>query len=341
MRNPSRIGVVLFNLGGPWSLPDVEPFLVRLFSDRGIIRLPGGAALQPFTARVIARLRAASVRRHYQLIGGGSPQLAITTAQARALERRLNRDESRYHVVTAMRYAHPGADEALAELNALGITRIVTLPLFPQRSSATTGSSEQDLWRALRDPRWRGCAFDISLIASYADDSGYVSALTATVRDALNGFEPAARDQVVILFSAHGLPCRFVEAGDPYVREVEATRVAVLTELDAPNRHALAYQSRTGPVRWTGPGTDKVLADLAREGVQHVLVVPLSFVSDHIETLYELDVLFATLAGRLGITDYRRAPALNTHPLFIEALAGIVERHVSERPDADRVHGAA
>lgn len=150
------------------------------------------------------------------------------------------------------------------------------------------------------------------------------------VRRALDGFDPAVRDEVVLLFSAHGLPQKFVDRGDPYVKETEATRQGILSRLAVPNRQVLGYQSRTGPVTWIGPGTEDLLVELGREGVTRVLIVPLSFVSDHIETLYEIDMLFAEKAHRAGITDYRRPEALNTHPLFIESLARQVERHLED-----------
>jgi len=321
-------GVLLFNLGGPESLEEVEPFLVRLFSDRDIIELPLGAAWQPLFARLIAKVRGPSVRRNYALIGGGSPQLRLTRAQAAALEARLNRDQpGSFRVFVAMRYWGPSTEEALAAIQAEGIRRVVSLTLYPQYSRATTGSSERELARVLAQPRWEALRVS-SVSSSYAEDPLYLEALADTVRRALEGFPEAVRDRVVLLFSAHGLPQRFVDRGDPYVRETEATRRGVLERLGVPNRQVLGYQSRTGPVRWIGPGTDALLDRLGREGVKAVLVIPLSFVSDHIETLYEVDILFGDRAHRAGIADYRRTEALNTHPLFIEALAHLVERHL-------------
>ena len=324
-----RHGVLLFNLGGPETLEDVEPFLVNLFSDRDIIELPLGALLQPVFARAIARARGPSVRRNYASIGGGSPQLRLTRAQAEALSARLGRGDGRVPVAIAMRYWRPGTEEALRELAAQGVERIVTLTLYPHYSRATTGSSERELARVLARPEWKE-RFRVSGIDRYPQEPAYLDALAATVRESLAGFPGEARERVFLLFSAHGLPQRVVDAGDPYVVETEATIRGVLGRLGVPNRHALAYQSRTGPVKWIGPGTEEVLRELGRGGEREVLVVPVSFVSDHIETLYELDQLFAGEARRAGILDYRRSPALNTHPLFIEALAGLVERHVEE-----------
>ena len=326
-----RYGVLLFNLGGPDTLDDVEPFLVRLFSDRDIVELPLGALFQPLFARLIARVRGPSVRRNYASIGGGSPQLRLTRAQAEALSVRLGGTSAPVPVAIAMRYWRPDTQTALGELVRAGVTRIVTLTLYPHYSRATTGSSERELLRVLARPEWTG-RFRVGGIDRFPEEPSYIGALAATVRDALAGFPEGARFRVHLLFSAHGLPQRFVDAGDPYVRETEATVRALLARLALPNPHALAYQSRTGPVKWTSPGTEEVLRDLGARGVREVLVVPVSFVSDHIETLYELDQLFAGAARRAGIADYRRSAALNTHPLFIEALAGLVERHLEEAP---------
>lgn len=328
---PARVGVLLFNLGGPEDLASVEPFLVRLFSDRDIIELPLGAALQPAFAWLIAKLRGPSVRRNYARIGGGSPQLRYTRQQAEALQARLERNGTRAGVFVAMRYWGPSTEQALVAMEAAGIERVVTLPLYPHYSSATTGSSERELQRALAAPRWAG-RFRVQGVTSYASDPLYLDALADTVRGALTGFPAEARRRVVLLFSAHGLPQRFVDRGDPYVQETEATRAGLLARLGLPNRNLLGYQSRTGPVKWIGPGTDELLRELGHEGVREVLVVPLSFVSDHIETLYEIDMLFAEHARAAGIADYRRSPALGTHPLFIEALAGLVERRLAASP---------
>ena len=327
----NQTAIVLFNLGGPSDLAAVEPFLINLFSDREIIQLPGGAMLQPAMARLIAKLRGPSVRENYQRIGGGSPQLRITRDQAAALEQRLNAGfggHEHYRVFIAMRYSRPASIDALEAIAAAGIRRIVTLTLFPHFSKATTGSSRHEFDRALTAPRWRG-QFEVSHIEHYPTDARYVEAVTETVRIAWNEIPADRREKTMLLFSAHGLPQRFIDEGDPYVSHIDATRFAVLERLNLPNRQRIAYQSRTGPVRWIGPGTEETIRELAEEGVTDVLVIPLSFVSDHIETLYEVDMLFADAARAAGITGYYRTPALNTHPLFIEALAGLVHEHLA------------
>jgi ferrochelatase len=333
--NPET-AVLLFNLGGPADLDAVEPFLINLFSDREIIELPFGAALQPAFARLIAKVRGPSVRRNYARIGGGSPQLGITQQQAAALEESLNAARpggARYRVFVAMRYSNPTCEMALEAIAGAGIRRIVTLTLFPHYSKATTGSSRRELDRILSKPLWRFLNFDVTHIDRYAGDPAYLDAMAASMRAAWHTMPAKRRARAVILFSAHGLPQKFIDQGDPYVTEIETTRRGLLDRLRLPNRQLLAYQSRTGPVKWLGPGTEETLRELGREGVTDVLVMPLSFVSDHIETLYEIDLLFAEVARKAGITGYFRPPALNTSPLFIGALAGLVADHVAS-PEA-------
>jgi ferrochelatase len=330
------IGLLLFNLGGPGTLDDVEPFLINLFSDRDIIELPMGALLQPIVARLIARSRLPSVKENYRSIGGGSPQLALTRAQGEALAGRLKSAGHDVRTFIAMRYWQPTTQDALEAMRDAGIRRVVTVTMYPHYSCATTGSSERELQRHLERPEWRG-RFEIRGVSSYYDDPLYLDAMTDTVRRALDGFSAAVRDRVVLLFSAHGLPQKFIDRGDPYIQHIEATRCGILERLHVPNRQVLGYQSRTGPVKWISPGTEERIAELGREGVREVLLVPLSFVSDHIETLYEVDQLFAEDARRAGITDYRRPEALNTHPLFIESLARQVERCLTAfEPSASR-----
>jgi len=333
----SKTAVVLFNLGGPDDLDAVEPFLINLFSDREIIELPLGAALQPAFARIIAKLRGPSVRRNYERIGGGSPQLAITERQAQALEASLNAlrpGGSRYRVFIAMRYSRPTSDMALEAIAEVGIRRIITLTLFPHYSKATTGSSRREFDRALQKPRWKQLNFDVTHIDRYAGDPAYLDAMARTAQAAYETIPLDRRASTVFLFSAHGLPQKFVDAGDPYVNDIETTRRGVLERLRAPNREILAFQSRTGPVKWLGPGTEEALRALGQEGVTDVLIIPLSFVSDHIETLYEVDLLFADVAREAGITGYYRPETLNASPSFIGALAGLVERHVQTRKPA-------
>ena len=329
--------VLLFNLGGPDDLAAVEPFLVNLFSDREIIELPFGAALQPVFARVIAKVRGPNVRRNYARIGGGSPQLRLTREQAAMLEARLNGGvcgAGLFRVFVAMRYSRPSCQDALRAIAAAGIRRIVTLTLFPHYSKATTGSSMREFRRLLDTPEWRAKGFDVTHIDRYAADPRYLDAMAESVTTAWERIPEGLRRETVLLFSAHGLPQKFIDEGDPYVDETEATRLGILERLPFTARDVLAYQSRTGPVKWIGPGTEEMLEILAHDGVKNVLVVPLSFVSDHIETLYEVDMLFADVARKAGVTGYWRTDALNASPRFIDALSGLVEDHIERREPA-------
>jgi len=332
------VGVLLLNLGGPESLEAVEPFLYNLFSDREIIQLPGGPLLQKPFARLIAKVRGPKVRENYRSIGGGSPILELTRRQASALERALNGSEesasTRFHVGVAMRYWHPDSAEALAEMRDLGVRRIVALTLYPQYSSATTGSSLSALARTVTSV-FPDEGFHWTAIDRYPEEPEYLEALTDTVVEALDALPAAERSETVILFSAHGLPVRFIQAGDPYVEEIARTRTGVLRLLEQRGRRhpwKMGYQSRTGPVRWIGPYTDQVIEELARAGTRSVLVVPLAFVSDHIETLYEIDLLFGGLARRLGIPGFHRTRMLNDTPRFMAALAGLVRSHLAQQP---------
>jgi ferrochelatase len=227
-----------------------------------------------------------------------------------------------------MRYSRPSIEDALEAMRADGVRRVVTLTLFPHYTRATTGSTESELARILARSPWKGGIFSITGVDRFSDDPRYLDAMAEVARRAYESFPARTRERIVILFSAHALPQKMIDRGDPYLEQIEATRAGILERLSVPNRHLLGFQSRTGPVRWTGPGVDELLRDLGKEGVREVLVIPLSFVSDHIETLYEIDLLFAEIARDAGIIDFRRPAALNDHPLFIEALAGLVERHL-------------
>ncbi|MBI2615325.1 MAG: ferrochelatase [Gemmatimonadetes bacterium] len=319
-------GILGLNLGGPRTLDDVRPFLTRLFADREIIRLPGGAVGQQLLAGLIVRARLKSVQRNYASIGGGSPIYRYTAAQldgtAQRLADRLGRGFRPY---IAFRYSQPTSDDALRAMAADGIHEVVVLTLYPHYSTATTGSSVRELRRALHRTGLSR-RFRFRVVDRWYDHPGYLDALTHRVREALDTWPRDRRRSVVLLFSAHSLPLSFVEEGDPYPAHVAATVSAVIQRLgpDAPACRQLAYQSQTGPVRWLDPRTERVLAELGRAGARDVLLVPVSFVSDHIETLYEVDQLFADAARHAGITTFRRTRSLNDEPGFLDALADIV-----------------
>ncbi len=313
-----KTGVVLLNLGGPDTLQAVRPFLYNLFSDRDIIPL-GPAFLQRPLAGLISSIRAKKARTAYARIGGGSPLLGITRQQAAALQDAL-RQEGDFGVYVGMRYWHPFVEEAIRQAVDDGADRIVGLSLYPQYSRATTGSTRKRFDHAVATTHARAVFVD-----SWYNHPLYVDAVAATVRERIDG--PSGG--VHLLFSAHSLPVSLIEAGDPYVDEVRGTVEAVVGRLrmngDVSLPYHISYQSRSGPVRWLGPSTEEVIVELAGKGVRRILVVPVSFVSDHVETLYEIDVLYRDLAERHGM-QLDRAESLNTRPLFISALRDLVLR---------------
>ncbi|MGH7508919.1 MAG: ferrochelatase [Gemmatimonadales bacterium] len=326
--NRSRIktGVVMMNLGGPATLEDVEPFLLKLFADREIIQLPLQRWLGPF----IARRRAPRVRGLYAAIGGGSPILRYTEAQGRGMVARLDRispETAPHGFYVAFRYTHPSSDDALRAMNADGVRRAIAFTQYPQFSCSTTGSSLNELWRAASRTGLRD-AFEWSIIDRWPVHRGFIDAMTETVREGLDRFDPADREKVLILFSAHSLPLDVIDRGDAYPQEVGASVQRVVEQLALSNPYVLAYQSDVGPVRWLGPSTARVLRRLGARGHKHVLVVPIAFTSDHIETLSELDREYGEVAHQAGITHYHRAPALNDRPRFLDGLAQIVKDHL-------------
>ena len=330
MDNPRRkikTGIVMLNLGGPATLDAVEPFLLELFADREIIHLPLQGWLGPF----IARRRTPAVQKLYAAIGGGSPILRYTEAQGEGMVRRLDRlspGTAPHGFYVAFRYAVPKSEDALRAMQADGVERAVAFTQYPQFSCATTGSSLNELWRAADRLAVRD-AFRWSIIDRWPVHDGFIAAMTATVREGLLGFPADDRDKVVLLFSAHSLPLSIVNRGDPYPQEIGASVQRVMEGLGFSHPYLLAYQSEVGPVKWLGPSTERVIRLLGEGGRKHVLVVPIAFTSDHIETLSELDREYGHLAEQVGITFYRRTPALNVRPDFLDALADIAHRHLA------------
>jgi ferrochelatase len=328
-QNGERIGVLLFNLGGPETLAEVRPFLYNLFSDPDLIKLPWRALQKP-VAWMISTQRYRKSSGYYKKIGGGSPLRKITDLQADALRGALATAGVDATVYVGMRYWNPLIEDALADIKRDRITRLVLLPLYPQYSISTTKSSMARLNELIGDsPK---SDLRISAINNYHDDPAYIAALAATVRGELDLFpdrDPAATH---ILFSAHSVPVSYIEGGDPYLDQTKRTVAMVMDVLGADRPYGLSFQSKVGPVPWLTPSTDEAVRDLARKGVKQLLLVPVSFVSEHIETLYELDILYKGVADEVGLPHYRRAPALNTRPDFIQALADLVVRALE--PDA-------
>jgi ferrochelatase len=316
----------MMNLGGPKTLADVNPFLKALFRDREIIQLPVQSLLGPF----IADRRTKKIQQHYAEIGGGSPILAWTEMQGRGMVERLDRlspETAPHKFYVAFRYISPTSDEALQAMHADGVRRAVAFTQYPQFSCATTGSSLNELWRAARRTGL-GDAFTWSVIDRWPTHPGFIDAMTDTVRAGLEEFTEAERDDVVLVFSAHSLPLDIIDRGDAYPAEVGASVHEVMQRLGYTHEYLISYQSEVGPVRWLGPSTETVLENLGEKKRKHVLVVPIAFTSDHIETLHELDIEYGELAAHAGITKFRRAPALNGMPSFQDALADMVLGHL-------------
>jgi ferrochelatase len=316
-----RVGVLLLNLGGPDKLEDVGPFLYNLFSDPEIIRLPFSWLQKPL-AWLIASRRTGTSQENYKQIGGGSPLRRITEAQGEALREQLKAVGHEANIYVGMRYWHPYTEEAIAQLTQDKIDKLVILPLYPQFSISTSGSSFrllERLWQT--DPKLQSLQYTV--IPSWYKQTGYLQAMAELIKQELEQFPNP--DQVHIFFSAHGVPKSYVEeAGDPYQQEIEECTYLIMQTLDRPNSYTLAYQSRVGPVEWLRPYTEDALEELGTKGVQDLVVVPISFVSEHIETLQEIDIEYREIAEEAGIHNFRRVPALNTHPVFIQALADLV-----------------
>ncbi len=326
-----RVGVLLLNLGGPERIQDVKPFLYNLFSDPEIIRLPVAAMQKPF-AWLISSLRSGKSQQAYRSIGGGSPLRRITKQQARELQSNLRQKGVDATSYVAMRYWHPFTESAVADLKADGVDQVVVLPLYPHFSISTSGSSFRELQR-LRNTDPAFSRLPIRCIRSWYDHPGYIQALANLIaREILACEDPATAH---IFFSAHGVPKSYVEdAGDPYQLEIVACSKLILEQLRQQLGHSnpftLAYQSRVGPVEWLKPYTEDALQELGEQGVKDLVVVPISFVSEHIETLEEIDIDYRELATTAGVKNFRRVPALDTDPAFIAALTDLVEQAMAE-----------
>lgn len=320
-------GIVLLNMGGPKTPEEVGPFLLELFEDREIIQLPVQRWLGPF----IAKRRTPSVTKLYQEIGGGSPILHWTETQGQGMVERLDRlspETAPHKFYVAFRYVPPFSEDALRQMRADGVKRAIAFTQYQHYSCATTGSSLNELWR-VAGKLGMANEFEWSVIDRWPTHPGFIKAMTKTVMDGLAQFPEEERDEVLLLFSAHSLPLNIIDRGDPYPQEVGASVHEVLKEGGFRNEFLLSYQSEVGPVRWLGASTEKVIKELGAKGKAKVLVVGIAFTSDHIETLSEIDIEYAHLAQTVGISEFKRAPALNGSPLFQDALADIVLEHLA------------
>lgn len=325
--SPRRVAIVLFNLGGPDRPEAIRPFLLNLFRDPAILRVP--FFVRPLLARIIARARVAPATANYALLGGRSPLLDLTRQQGTALEAALPEIEVKCFI--AMRYWHPFSDEAVREVKAWQPDHVVLLPLYPQYSTTTTGSS-LTAWR--EEAARAGLVAPTTTLCCYFDHGRYVAAIAGLVREA---YATARASLPVgtglrVLFSAHGLPEVIVRAGDPYQYQIERSTAAVLAAWDEPGVDwRICYQSRATPQKWLEPSTEAEIERAAHDKVA-LLVVPIAFVSEHSETLVELDVEYRTLAEKLGVPGYVRVPAPNADAGFISALADLVRDALARGP---------
>ncbi len=313
-----KSGILLLNFGGPWTLADVKPFLYRLFSNPNVlVGVP--TPLRHILAFIIAQVKGPSSIRSYQAIGGSSPQFKWTAIQAARLRGVLGKDS--HYVEIGMRSAEPSITTALRRLKTWGAEEVVLLPLFPQFSTTTTGTCFDAVAKGLRRLKWKP---SIRQIRNWPDHSGYIQLLRRRVDEAIAKAEKERNgndDQIHVIFSAHSLPMRIVERGDPYPQDVDRTIEAVSRNLAHPC--SLAFQSRNGKLPWLGPYLEDELKRLAQNGIRRVVVVPISFVSDHVETLFELDQLYAEQAKAYGITHYYRARCFNDDPEFARVLLSL------------------
>jgi ferrochelatase len=324
---PSKVAIVLFNLGGPDRIESVKPFLLNLFRDPAILRVP--FFVRPLLARIIAAARVKPASANYALLGGRSPLLELTEEQARALEQALPDVEAKCFI--AMRYWHPFSEEAAREVKAWDPDEVVLLPLYPHYSTTTTGSSLS---------AWRNAASQVGLVKQttalccYHTDPGFTRSTAAIVRRAYEAAR-AELDPAIglrVLFSAHGLPETIIKRGDPYQFQVEATVASVIEELAIQGLDAqVCYQSRATPQKWIEPSTEQEIERAAHDKVA-ILVVPIAFVSEHSETLVELDVEYRDLAEKAGVPGYYRVPTQNSDLGFIGALADLVRSARSHGP---------
>ncbi|HEY4951245.1 MAG TPA: ferrochelatase [Candidatus Acidoferrales bacterium] len=322
MGGPKKIAVVLFQLGGPDSQAAVEPFLYNLFCDPDIINFPGAFLARKAIAKLISTMRSKVVGQHYMEIGGGSPIRRLTEQQARALEDAL-RPHISARTIVAMRYWHPDTAEAVAALNREPYDELVLLPLYPHYSFATTRSSLNE-WNRQYKP-----ITPVKIIDHFYDHPDYIAAIVERINGVLA--DVTQPDDLHLVFSAHGLPLALVEKGDPYPKQIEET-VQMVRDLGAwPNPHVLCYQSRVGPQKWLQPSLSATIEQLAHSGIKRMLVIPIAFLTEHIETLHEINIEAREEAESLGVTEFRMMPALNDSPLLIRALADLVLRSVGMR----------
>ncbi|XP_054600656.2 ferrochelatase, mitochondrial isoform X1 [Nothobranchius furzeri] len=330
-----KTGILMLNMGGPEKLEDVHDFLLRLFMDTDLMKLPVQNKLGPF----IAKRRTPKIQEQYSKIGGGSPIKHWTSMQGEGMVKLLDDmspDTAPHKFYIGFRYVNPLTEEAIEEMEKDGVERAVAFTQYPQYSCSTTGSSLNAIYRYYSNrgdrPKMRW-----SVIDRWPTHPLLVECFAEHVRNELLKFPADKRDDVVILFSAHSLPMAVVNRGDPYPQEVGATVQRVMESLGDCNPYRLVWQSRVGPMPWLGPQTDEVIKGLCERGKKNLLLVPIAFTSDHIETLHELDIEYAQVLGEeCGVENIRRAESLNGNPLFMKALADLVQSHLKSNEPCSR-----
>jgi len=323
--------VTLLNMGGPRTNEEVPVFLKRIFLDPIILRFPLSMILQPFFAWMLVTFRQKGVRERYKLIGGASPIYDATQAQAQALKAELSRRGRAFDTAFSFNYSDPLPDQTIDEVKDAGKTHILPLSLYPHYSKATTGSNLHYLTKAA-EARYPQVRF-LSAVPYYLHDD-YIAAFVDRIKEQAG--EGESLNDFYLLFSAHGLPLYFLTEGDPYPFQIAQTTARILEKLGRRKKWALSYQSAVGPLQWLKPSTDDMLTALARRGIKKIVVVPVSFVTDHIETLCEIDIEYRHFAQNLGIEDFRMSKALECHPGFISALADAVEASLPRTPQDAR-----
>ncbi len=307
-----KAAIVLLNLGGPDSLEAIEPFLYNLFSDPDIFHIPIG---QKLFAKFISRRRSPKVAKQYKQIGGKSPINEWTEIQRAALEKEFENTSSNVDVFVAMRYWKPLTEETVKKVESGNYDKIILLPLYPHYSISTTGSSFNE-WNR----KYSGDKNKLIYVEPYFKNEKYVAAINQRINETLLKFDETIRSKVVLLFSAHGTPVSMVKTGDPYSGQIKETVNLIMHCRNNSHKYELCFQSKVGPVKWLEPSTAQMIEKMANEGNKHLLVVPISFVSDHIETLFELNILYRKTADENGIENYIVMEGLNDSELFIDAL---------------------
>ncbi|XP_046858061.1 ferrochelatase, mitochondrial-like [Xenia sp. Carnegie-2017] len=326
-REKAKTGIMLVNMGGPSTLDEVHDFLFRLFSDKDLIPLPAQSRLAPW----IAKRRTPKIIEQYDKIGGGSPIRKWTEKQGEGMVKILDDispQTAPHKCYIGFRYAHPLTEDTLEDIERDEIERVVAFTQYPQYSCSTTGSSLNAIYRFYKK-RNLNSNVKWSVIDRWPTHHGLVEAFATNIQDELTKFPESVRERVVILFSAHSLPMSVVNRGDPYPAEVASTVHAVMNKLQFSNPYRLVWQSKVGPLPWLGPQTEDSIEGLSKNGEKYLLLVPIAFTSDHIETLYELDIEYMEeTAKKAGVEIIRRSSSLNDNPVFIKAMADIVKSHL-------------